>query len=196
MLFMTDDRDGIHRPVRANIVAIVTSFIFMLCMTLLWWGMRGVMDLGGFVASGGPYAIRHQAPGWVWIVPVGILVGLVSVGVSMMGSRNSGCYRMYVLAWPLLFLSLGWNFLEYAFSGSRIAVGWLVCGIVFVLMGALPVHVYWRSRRRRGMFSEAAGGPLQDRERRRLSPAAVTLQLAAMAGAVLLGTCYFRFLSG
>ena len=44
------------------------------------------------------------------------------------------------LAWPGLFLSLGWNFLEFAFlPQGGLAWGWLICGVVFVLMGGLPL---------------------------------------------------------
>ena len=37
----------------------------------------------------------------------------------------------------LLFGSLGWNFLEYAFAEDGIVMGWLIPGIMFELM-ALP----------------------------------------------------------
>jgi hypothetical protein len=49
------------------------------------------------------------------------------------------------LLWPALFLSLGWNFLQYAFdsptAGGGIVWGWLVCGVLFMLMGGLPILV-------------------------------------------------------
>ena len=32
------------------------------CIALLWLGMRAVMDLGGFCASGGPYEIAVECP--------------------------------------------------------------------------------------------------------------------------------------
>ena len=52
--------------------------------------------------------------------------------------------RLALLAWPALFLSLGLNFWEYGLdsgteSASATAVGWIVCGVVFVLMGGLPL---------------------------------------------------------
>jgi hypothetical protein len=47
-----------------------------------------------------------------------------------------------LLAWSALFLSLGWNFLEFGLdapdSDGGLAWGWLVCAIVFAFMGALP----------------------------------------------------------
>ena len=178
----------------AGVCTIVGSFVFMLCMTLLWWGMRGIMALGGFVATGGPYAIRHQAPDWVWILPVAIIVGVITVIVSLFCARKSGGIRVALLGWPLLFLSLGYNFLEFAFSRPRVVGGWLVCGIVFILMGGLPVLVYLRSRGRYGMFSPAAGGPLPGTEKRPLAAGIVVAQLVMMAGGVLLGTVWFRYL--
>lgn len=195
MFFNTDNPDGQSGLVRAKICTVAASFVFMLCMTLLWWGMRGVMALGGFVATGGPYAIRHQAPDWVWILPVAIITGVIAVVVSFIGARKSGGIRIALLSWPLLFLSLGYNFLEYAFSRPRIVGGWLVCGIVFVLMGGLPVYVYWRSRQRRGMYSAAAGGSLPGTEKRPLAAAIVVAQLVVMTGGVVLGTLWFRYLA-
>ena len=48
------------------------------------------------------------------------------------------------LAWPVLFVTLGWNFLEYAFNppgppGQGIVWGWLIPGVLFVIMGVAPV---------------------------------------------------------
>ena len=44
--------------------------------------------------------------------------------------------------WPALFLSLGWNFLEYALhppATTALVWGWLIPGVLFVLMGAGPL---------------------------------------------------------
>ena len=48
------------------------------------------------------------------------------------------------LSRPVLFLSLGWNFVEYAFNppglpGQGIVWGWLYLGVPFLLMGGLPL---------------------------------------------------------
>ena len=55
--------------------------------------------------------------------------------------------NLVAFAWPALFLSLGYNFFDYGInppadvSGS---VGWIVCGVVFVLMGGVPlVFAIW-----------------------------------------------------
>jgi len=109
-------------------------------IALLYQAMRPIMRLGGMVASGGPYAIAHPAPDWVWIMPVAILFGMACFFVNMGCAAPDGVNLM-PLAWPGLFLSLGWNFLEFAFAppGGGFAWGWLVCGVLFVLMGGLPL---------------------------------------------------------
>ena len=43
--------------------------------------------------------------------------------------------------WGVLFGTLGWNFLEFAFKGPDIVWGWLVCGVMFWAM-ALPAFVF------------------------------------------------------
>ena len=58
------------------------------------------------------------------------------------------------LAWPALFLSLGWNFLEYGFfavEGDWVW-SWLFCGVLFVLMGAVPLAIGL------GIAREGSGG--------------------------------------
>lgn len=135
------------RPLGAFIfdvlILLVSLFGGVFCMTSLYQAMRGVMRLGGMVASGGPYAIAHPAPGWAWIFPVSILAGLVFIGLNFFASRRVGGLDVLVLAWPALFLSLGWNFLDFGIGLTTgrhgLVWGWLVCGIIFVVMGGLPL---------------------------------------------------------
>jgi hypothetical protein len=42
------------------------------------------------------------------------------------------------MTWSALFLSLGWNFWEYGLADGPVW-GWIICGVVFVLMGGLPL---------------------------------------------------------
>jgi hypothetical protein len=119
----------------------MTVFGSIFFLTCLFLAMRGVMDLGGFVAKGGPYVIAHEAPGYVWIIPVSIF-GLLLLAVVLIATldRRSGLDLLTPLLWSALFLSLGWNFLEYALVRfDYIVWGWLVCGIVFLAMGGLPL---------------------------------------------------------
>jgi hypothetical protein len=113
----------------------------------VWLGMRAVMDIGGYCASGGSaYEIAVQCPAGVDVImvlafPLGFLSGGVMVWT---GSRIGGSYPGLVgLAWPALFLSLGWNFLQYAFhppgGDGSIELGWLIPGVLFVLMVGFPL---------------------------------------------------------
>jgi hypothetical protein len=156
-------------------------------ISLLYQGMRPIMRLGGFVASGGPYAIEHPAPSWVWIMPVSILFGMVCFFINMFCRRPDGVSLM-PLAWPGLFLSLGWNFLEFTFSppGGGLAWGWLVCGVLFVLMGALPLLLAFKPAR------EKIRSRLQNGEG--LGPYA--FQWLLVAAGVYLGIVFFRSVVG
>jgi hypothetical protein len=115
---------------------------FVVSLTLLFRGMRAVLDVGGYCAQGGPYEIRTPCPKGVgWIVPVSIFTGIASVGVGFLGVFRQGGPRPYVFAWSALFGALGWNFLEYGFDppGGGTEAGWLVCGVAFVIMAAVPL---------------------------------------------------------
>ena len=49
---------------------------------------------------------------------------------------------LLLLSWSALFLSLGWNFLDYGFgitTNNGINGGFLVCGVLFIIMGAVPL---------------------------------------------------------
>ena len=130
-----------------NTLAIGLSLAGVACgLTLLYLAMRSVMDVGGFCAEGGPFAIEQHCPQGVPGIMVGgilggIVLAFVYVGVAVW--RRIPSFAM--LLWPALFLSLGWNFLEYAFdppgTGGGVVWGWLICGIVFMLMGGLPLLV-------------------------------------------------------
>lgn len=156
-------------------------------ISLLYQAMRPIMRLGGMVARGGPYAIEHPAPSWVWIMPVAILSGMVCFFINLSSSDSEGVNLM-PLAWPGLFLSLGWNFLEFAFAppGGGFAWGWLVCGVLFVLMGGLPLLLAFKPAREKIRFR------LQNGEG--LGPYA--FQWLLVAGGVYLGIVFFRSVVG
>jgi hypothetical protein len=115
------------------------------CLTLLFLGMRSVMDIGGACADGGPYVSRQSCPAGTPLAMIGGIFGLFLFGglAAVGGARIGGAYGGIVfLAWPALFLSLGWNFLEYGVrppGGGGLAFGWLLCGVVFVVMGGGPL---------------------------------------------------------
>ena len=116
-----------------------------LCLTLLFLGMRAVMDIGGACADGGPYVSRASCPDGVPVAMIGgifglfLFGGLTAAGGVQVGAPYGG---IVFLAWPALFLSLGWNFLEYGIrppGGGGPEFGWLLCGVVFVAMGGGPL---------------------------------------------------------
>lgn len=127
-----------------SVIGLFFSAAFLAgCLTLLFLAMRGVMELGGMVASGGPYAIEHPAPGWVWLFPVTIIAGLISAFAHAKFQHDAGGPPMALLAWPALFLSLGYNFLDFGLNppgkGAGVAWAWLVCAIMFFGLALGPV---------------------------------------------------------
>ncbi|OGD26618.1 MAG: hypothetical protein A2Y56_09720 [Candidatus Aminicenantes bacterium RBG_13_63_10] len=191
------------------VLQLVSLFGFAFCLASLWLGMRGVMDLGGFVASGGPYAVAHPAPSFVWIMPVSIWGGLLLLFLNSVAGRRVGGLRLLWVAWPALFLSLGWNFLEYAFrppGGGGLAWGWLVCGVVFVLMGGVPLLFIipplvkslkrlWSGRSAPGGPHEPLGAPANGSSGRAVRVLFLVIQLAAIALGLYAAQKYFAFLN-
>jgi Short C-terminal domain len=111
-------------------------------LTLLYKSMRAVQAIGGFCASGGPYQIAHTCPkGVTGLFPLAIIGGLIFLGLFFICAGERG--RLVArLAWPALFLSLGWNFLDYGLhltSGHGVNGGFLTCAVIFILMGAVPL---------------------------------------------------------
>lgn len=149
------------------------------CITLLFLGMRAVMDIGGACASGGPYvSVRPCPDGIAALMTVGTLGLFVFGGLGIWaGARLGGGWAaLPFLAWPALFLSLGWNFLEYGLrppgEAAGPAIGWLFCGAVFVLMGAVPL---WIAISARNELREEGGRAVASRyfpPRTRAAPAA------------------------
>jgi hypothetical protein len=120
-------------------------------IVVIFLGMRAVLDIGGFCAEGGPYEIETHCPDGV---PLLMMLGLPAVFLfgGLMVWRGQAIGSPYqgavFVAWPALFLSLGWNFLEYGFfppGGAGQAWGWLICGVVFVVMGAVPLWIVLRT---------------------------------------------------
>ena len=181
------------------IIFLLCQLVFGLALSNLYLGMRGIMRLGGFVASGGPYEIAHQAPGWVWVLPVAIFLGLIAVFISFAARRKIGGPNLMVLAWSALFISLGWNFLEFGFSppvGEGLAWGWIIPGIIFVPMGVIPLFVVFfvmrsqrRSQREATAQLESRGEPIP--KKTSWGPS-LLLQLIAVGLGVYLGIGFFN----
>jgi hypothetical protein len=164
-----------------------TIFGVAFAISILYQAMRPIMRLGGMVASGGPYAIDHPAPTWVWVMPLAIFFGMACLFINLFSSRSEGVNLM-PLAWPGLFLSLGWNFLEFTFNppGGGLAWGWLVCGVLFVLMGGLPLLLAFKPARDKFRSRRQAGEGL--------GPYA--FQWLLVAAGVYLAIVFFRSVAG
>lgn len=120
---------------------LLSSIVPIFFLTGFFFGSRGIMDLGGFVASGGPYAIEHPAPNWIciWSVSFTIVV-LTFFFFLFISDRLGGANLLTPSWWSLIFLSQGWNFLEYALIRyDGVVWGWLVCGVLFIAMGVVPL---------------------------------------------------------
>lgn len=123
-------------------------FLVSAGLTLLFLGMRSVMDIGGACASGGPFVPVRPCPEGVPALMIGgIWVGMLAAFAYGGATIGTGIPSFVGLFWPALFMSLGWNFLQYAFNppfGEGPVYGWLVPGIVFELMGVIPLYLWLR----------------------------------------------------
>ena len=104
-------------------------------LTILFLGMRTVMEIGGSCGSPGTPSCPHGAV----LVPAGIWGGLIFTGLYLWQCVKHKVPSFVSLLWPALFLSLGYNFFDYAFKGGSVQAGFLICGVVFGLMGGLPL---------------------------------------------------------
>ena len=113
-------------------------------LTVVFLSMRAVMDIGGYCASGGPYVIAQECPeGAAALMPAGIIGGLLGLWMYGVAAAKLPGPRLTLLTWSALFLSLGWNFWEYGLNppdgSDELVWGWIICGIVFVIMGGFPL---------------------------------------------------------
>jgi hypothetical protein len=118
-------------------------------ITLLFLGMRSVMEIGGACADGGPYVSAQPCPDGVPLLMIGgIWIGIIAAFIYGWASIGAGVPSFIGLLWPALFMSLGWNFIEYAFNppvGDGVVYGWLIPGIIFELMGGIPLLLFLKS---------------------------------------------------
>ena len=113
-------------------------------ITLLFIEMRAVLDVGGTCASGGPYAVAQPCPDGIGLMLLAIFGGFVWAALAFWaGTKIGGRYgAVPLLAWPALFGSLGFNFLQSGITppgGGGPEFGFLIPGVVFELMGVIPL---------------------------------------------------------
>ncbi len=158
---MLGTQDPTPRPDLADVVLYLVGVAGLAAgLTLLFLGMRAVMDVGGMCADGGPYVSAQACPtGTPLVMMLAIFGGLASAGLAGYkgAALGPGYAGIVTFAWPALFGSLGWNFLQYGVTppgdSPGPAIDWLVCGVVFEAMAIGPLALgllAWREGRRSG----------------------------------------------
>ena len=147
---MTDTAEGEKLISLPKVLWILGSLALTTAgITLLFLGMRSVMEIGGACASGGPFVPVRPCPEGVPALMIGgIWIGILAAFAYGFASISAGVPSFLGLFWPALFVSLGWNFLEYAFNppfGDPPVWGWLVPGILFQAMGLIPLWLLIKS---------------------------------------------------
>jgi hypothetical protein len=127
------------------VLYLVGLVVLAAATTSAYLAMRDVMAIGGSCASGGPYEVAVPCPKGTGTLMVGGIFGwFLGAGLTgVAGSQLPGDYgSLALLAWPGLFLSLGWNFLDFGFDpadGGGTDAGLVFCGVLFFLMGGVPL---------------------------------------------------------
>lgn len=110
--------------------------LFAFSFTALYQAAAVVSGLGGFCASGGPYVIETECPESVIVfAPLAFPGIFLAAGLALVFARGFGT-PLVVWGWPILFVGLGWNFLDTALKGA--ADGWFLA-VLFFVMGATPL---------------------------------------------------------
>jgi len=124
---------------------VLTACGMALCVSLVFLSMREIMELGGFVARGGPYVVARPAPESVWLLPVAVVAGMILGFAEYELAYRAGGFALALPAWCALFLALGWNFAEYGAApagGGGPVWAWIVCAVAFVILGLAPVLLW------------------------------------------------------
>lgn len=141
---MADRSIWSYRNIRWLAGMLVASTGLAACITCLNLASRATMGLGGFFALGGPYEIANPAPEWVLLMPISILAGFAFGGLAISLSNKTGGFSLLIPVWSVLFFSLGWQFAVMGFNppGAGIAWAWILCAVVFAILGFMPLPDY------------------------------------------------------
>jgi hypothetical protein len=132
--------------VGSTLVIFASLALLTVGLTWLYLGMRSVMEIGGACAEGGAFVPIRPCPKGIPLIMIGgIWGGLIACGVYVWQAFRHHVPNLVGFAWPALFLSLGYNFFDYGFDPPvedyGLVWGWIICGVVFFLMGGLPLIV-------------------------------------------------------
>jgi hypothetical protein len=140
---------GSRRPVRRAVAVGVIGLGIAAgaaAITMLSLILRSVATVGGSCADAGPSASAQPCPsdtGTTLLLVFGCAV-LCLVAVTW-GASVLDAPMPLPLAWPALFLTLGWNFLWDGFDppmGEDLAVGAVVSGVFFALLGVAALGLW------------------------------------------------------
>jgi len=128
----------VRRALGASFV-LVTGAGVVASLTVVFLSMRSVMDIGGSCGTTDSEGVIQSCPsGVAGLLPGGIWAGLIFTGLYVLVCATFKVPSFVSLLWPALFLSLSYNFFDYGVRGG-VNGGWIVCGVVFALMGVVPL---------------------------------------------------------
>jgi hypothetical protein len=201
--------------VRRSALMVIGGVGATAALVILFLCMRSVMEIGGVCASGNTaFTPRVPCPSGV----PGLMIGSIFLGLVAIGMYAVSAYgvNLVLLAWPALFLSLGWNFLDFGVNppiGSGPSFGWLVCAVIFILMGGIPLVILIgavlrghesrlrsvdqaRLRERLRLGEVGAPAPDDDARRRTIRKWGIGLQVASIATGIWAGIQLFEWATG
>lgn len=132
----TVPHQGARHALRRILGSAIAWFSVSSAIVLLAAAMLSVMAVGGSCASGGPYEIAVECPDNAFLAPVSIVGGLIGIGIGLLLAGGFGV-SILGFGWLALFGGLGSIFLAGFFVAGD-TTG-LVVGIVFVIMGIVPI---------------------------------------------------------
>jgi hypothetical protein len=136
------------RPRLARMAAgagvLVTLAAVACAITLLFLGVRSLLEIGGSCAGFGPFDGNRPCPDGVPLaIAGGIVGGLACAWINIRLALTHRVGSMLILVgWPGLFLSLAYNFVDFGVdptSDEGVVWPWLLCGGLFGLVGAAPL---------------------------------------------------------
>ncbi|MEA2633057.1 MAG: hypothetical protein QOE66_3276 [Chloroflexota bacterium] len=141
----TDEGDTASGPSsRTALLYLVGIAGLAFSIALMFIEMRAVLDVGGSCADGGPYVSAQPCPDGTWLMFLAIFGGFGWGALAFWAGASIGGRYASVpfLAWPALFCTLGFNFLQYGVAppgGGGVELGFLIPGILFELIGGIPL---------------------------------------------------------
>ena len=140
-----DDADASSGPSSRTVLLYLVGIAGLaFSIALMFIEMRAVLDVGGSCADGGPYVSAQPCPQGTWLMFLAIFGGFGWGALAFWAGASIGGRYSSVpfLAWPALFCTLGFNFLQYGVSppgGGGVELGFLIPGILFELIGGIPL---------------------------------------------------------